>query len=48
MEYLFIAITRISTLIQKRSSSEVLSMGQMELFNHLTVCIQMTDIKMNY
>ena len=24
------------------------TMGQVELFNHLTMCKQMTDVKLNY
>ena len=27
---------------------KVQSMGQIELFDHLTVCKQMTDVKLNY
>ena len=28
-------------------SVRIPSMGQIELFNHLTVCIQMTDVELN-
>ena len=46
MEYLFIAFTPRSTL-KMVVTVRVPSMGQIELFNHLTVYKQMTNIKLN-
>ena len=43
MEYFFIAITSRCTL-----TFGVSSMGEIELFNHLTERKQMTDVKLNF
>ena len=47
VEYYFIIITLKSTLIQSGSICWVPSMGQIELFNHLSVWKQMTELVFN-
>ena len=45
VEYPFIAVSHTSRAVVP---VWVPSMGQIELFNYLTVCKQMTDVKLNY
>ena len=45
--YTFIVIIPRSTSIQASSASWVVSMGKIDGLNHLPVCKQMTDIKLN-
>ena len=45
LKYLFIAIAPISTLTQSEEPVWILSMCQKELFDHLTVYKQTTDVK---
>ena len=47
IEYLFIAITARSTLTRVVVPDRVPSMSQIELFDHLTMCKQMTNVKLN-
>ena len=48
MEYPFIAITPKSTLVGVVPLERVPSIGSIELVDHITVCKQMTDVKLNY
>ena len=47
MEYLVIAITPGSLKPRVVIPDMVPSMGQIELFHHLTVCKQINDVKLN-
>ena len=47
MKYPYIEITPMSTLSTVIVPVRVTSMGQIELFTHLTVCKQMTDVKLH-
>ena len=44
----FIAVVLRSTLARSGSTWKVLSIGQMELFDILTVCKQMIYVKSNF
>ena len=45
VDYPFILITLCSTMTWTVVPVRVLPMGQIELFNHLTMCKQITDVK---
>ena len=48
IEYPFTSITPRSTLIGVVITLRVLSMSEIELFDHLTACRQITDVKLNF